>query len=353
MSDNSEVITGAAVQAAPVFLDREKTVEKACRLIKEAGSEGADIIGFPEGYLPGHPLWIHYHAATGDLSRKLGAELFNNSIEVPSKSTDKLAKAAKEAGSYVIIGACEKEPDTTGTMYNSQLYFSPEGELIGHHQKLKPTHAEKVFHTEGKKEKFGAVETDFGSISSLICGENSNPLAVFALTMEYPKVHIMSWPSRVANKHAIQDRIVSDAKGFAQRSKSYVIAAAGAIDEHMADKLELDKDEKERLVSDPSGTGGSVIVAPDKSVVAGPADNRETILYAEMDFDISVIQKLSHDFAGHYNRPDMFQLRVDKNPSNIYAEDNISTNIMNDLIIDESEKNEDVNKDSDDKADNN
>ncbi|MFC7027988.1 nitrilase-related carbon-nitrogen hydrolase [Halomicroarcula sp. GCM10025710] len=134
MGDEYQTVTAAAVQAAPVFLDREASVEKAVGLIEEAGANDADVIAFPEGFIPAHPLWFHFHGATSQLSQSLSVELFKNSIEVPGPSTERLAAAADAADAYVVIGACEKEPQTTGTMYNSQLFFSPDGELLGTHQ---------------------------------------------------------------------------------------------------------------------------------------------------------------------------------------------------------------------------
>src|SRR5690606_3085086 len=142
MGDVYPTVRVAAVQAAPVFLDREASIEKACRLIREAGEGGAKVIGFPEGFIPGHPLWYHFHPATTSESRRMAAELFKNSVEIPSAATDALCAAARDAGAYVVMGLCEKMPGTFGTMYNSQLFISPQGKIIGKHQKLVPTSGE-------------------------------------------------------------------------------------------------------------------------------------------------------------------------------------------------------------------
>ena len=136
MSDVYPVVKVAAVQAASVFLDREGSTEKACRLIREAGRNGARVIGFPEGFIPAHPVWYHHHAATGALSNRLAVELFKNSVEIPGPEVDALCAAARDANAYVVIGACEKMPNTTGTMFNSQIYIAPDGRLIGKHQKI-------------------------------------------------------------------------------------------------------------------------------------------------------------------------------------------------------------------------
>src|SRR5581483_8907079 len=133
----------AAVQAASVFLDREGSTEKACRLIREAGANGARVIGFPEGFIPAHPIWYHHHAA-------------------------------RDARAYVMIGVCEKMPNTIGTMFNTQLYIGPDGTIIRKHQKIMPTVGERLVHTGGYGDTFGAFQSEFGPMSGLICGENSN-----------------------------------------------------------------------------------------------------------------------------------------------------------------------------------
>ena len=195
MGDVYPVIKVAAVQAASVFLDREGSTEKACRLIREAGRNGARVIGFPEGFIPAHPVWYHHHAATGAIANRLAIELFKNSIEIPGPETDALCAAARDANAYVVIGVCEKMPNTMGTMFNTQIYIAPDGTLIGKHQKIMPTVGERLVHTGGFGDTFGAFQTAFGPMSGLICGENSNPLAVFALTAEGTRIHVMSWPN--------------------------------------------------------------------------------------------------------------------------------------------------------------
>src|SRR5437588_5932214 len=126
MGDVYPTVKVAAVQAASFFLDREGSTEKACRLIREAGRNGARIIGFPEGFIPAHPVWYHHHAATGAIANKLAVELFKNAVEIPGAETAALGDAARGANAYVVIGVCEKLPNTTGTMFNTQIYFGPD-----------------------------------------------------------------------------------------------------------------------------------------------------------------------------------------------------------------------------------
>jgi len=320
MGDEYQTVKAAAVQAASVFLDREGSVEKARELIAEAGENGADVIVFPEGFVPAHPLWFHFHPATGPVAQRLSVELFKNAVTVPGPVTEQLAAAAKEADAYVVMGVCEKVPDTTGTMYNSQLFFSPEGELIGRHQKIKPTVGEQLVHAEGNNDTFGAVDSEFGPMSGLICGENSNPLAVFALTAEYSRIHAMSWPPYIPSaSNPLPQRLLDDAKAFAQMSKAHVVCAAGLVDDRTVELLELGNDTAEK-VSSAEYSGGSVIVGPGREILAGPLGNEEAILYGELEVEKSVARKLFHDFAGHYNRPDLFQLRIDRQRHGLYAD---------------------------------
>jgi aliphatic nitrilase len=206
MGDSYATIRAAAVQATPVFLDRESTIAKACSLIREAGRAGARFIVFPEGFVPSHPIWFNFHVAGGKLATDMNVELFKNAVEVPSQAIDRVCRAAREANAYVVLGVCEKLPNTIGTLFNTQVFIGPSGDYLGKHQKLMPTSTERLVHSNGTAETFGAVQTDFGPVSGLICGENSNPLAIFALAAEGSRVHAMSWPNHLG-RSAMRPRV--------------------------------------------------------------------------------------------------------------------------------------------------
>ena len=319
MGDAYPTVKAAAVQAASVFLDREASTEKACALIREAGRNGARVIGFPEGFIPAHPVWFHFHSATGRIATKLSVELFKNAVEIPGPEVEALQAAARDANAYVVIGVCEKTPGTLGTMFNSQVYLGPDGSLLGKHQKLVPTVGERLVHMGGYGDTFGAVATDFGPMSGLICGENSNPLAIFALTAEQTRVHVMSWPNHFPTiSDPLRERVKIDSQGFAQMSKAYVVSACGTVDDRMIDMLELSSADEE-LIRNPDFCGGSTIVGPDSRVLAGPMGAEEGILYADLDLEVGIKMKLRHDFAGHYNRPDVFQVRVNTSRPALYG----------------------------------
>src|SRR3954467_7714149 len=319
MGDSLGTVKVAAVQAASVFLDRDGSTEKACRLIREAGANGARVIGFPEGFIPAHPVWYHHHAATAALSNRLATELFKNAVEIPGPETAALSEAARDAKAYVVMGVCEKMPNTLGTMFNTQIYFGPDGTLIGKHQKIMPTVGERLVHTGGYGDTFGVFQTEFGPMSGLICGENSNPLAVFALTAEGTRIHVMSWPNHFPTSgDPMRNRVLVDSQAFAQMSKAFVVSACGTVDEAMIKMLKVGP-EAEKFLRNPDGCGGSTIVAPNSRVLAGPMGAEEGILYAECDIGIGIQAKLRHDFAGHYNRPDVFQLHINRGAPRIYT----------------------------------
>ena len=319
MGDQYPVVKVAAVQAASVFLDREGSTEKACRLIREAGAKGAQLIAFPEGFIPAHPVWFHHHPATSAIANKLSVELFKNAVEIPGPEIDALCTAAGAANAYVVVGVCEKLPRTLGTMYNTQVYIGPDGKLLGKHQKIMPTVGERLVHMGGFGDTFGAFQTEFGPMSALICGENSNPLAVFALTAEGTRIHVMSWPNHFPTSgDPMRNRVSVDSQAFAQMSKAWVVSACGTVDEDMIRKLEVGP-EGEKFLRNTDCCGGSVIVSPGSRIVAGPMGAEEGILYAQCNLDIGILTKLRHDFAGHYNRPDIFQLHVNRAAPQIYT----------------------------------
>ena len=318
MGDQYPKIRIAAVQAAPVFLDREKTVEKACRLIKEAAGKGAKVIAFSEGFIPGHPLWYHFHPATSSYSTKLATELFKNSVEIPGPSTEALCKAAREAKAYVVMGLCERRPGTFGTLFNTQLFIDDEGNILGKHQKLVPTVGERLVHTGGYGDTLRAYPTRYGKISGLICGENSNPLAVFALIAEGTMIHVASWPNTGHLKQFSRaERAATVGQAVAMMSKAYVINVSGTVSEEMVEVLAAN-DEDRAFLREPRNSGGSSMIDPRSVVIAGPMGGEEGILYSDIDLELCVREKVTHDFAGHYNRADVFSLQINREVPSIY-----------------------------------
>ena len=305
--DRFPTIRLAAAQAAPVFLDRDATVRKACDLIREAGRQGADIVGFPEGFIPAHPVWYYHFPALSEESLGFAERLFNNAVEVPGESTDALCEAAAAADVNVVMGLCQRTPGTAGTLFNSQLHINRLGEIVGVHQKLVPTAAEKLVHAPGSGAGMRAFELDFGAAGGLICGENSNPLAIHALLASQVRVHVSSWPNYFAPRWppGMAETALLTGRAIAYTSKCFVINACGTIAPEDAAALAQTPEDRAYL-DDPRNLGGSTIIAPTGEVIAGPAGPGDEVICAEADLSQVVRSKLVHDFAGHYQRMDVF-----------------------------------------------
>jgi aliphatic nitrilase len=305
----------AAAQAAPTFLDRDAAIAKACELIAEAGRAGADVVGFPEGFVPGHPVWFYHHPALSPQSLEYSERLFHNSVEVPGPSVDALCHAAARARTNVVIGICQRRPGSAGTMWNSQLYIGRDGQVLGVHQKLVPTAAERLVHTGGGAEGVRAFPTDFGALGGLICGENSNPLAINALIQDQIRVHVASWPNYFAPgwPPGMSETGILTGRSIAYMAKCFVINACGTIDPDAVEQLAV-TDADRAFFADPSHLGGSTIIDPTGAVIAGPAGPGEQIIYADADLGQIVRTKLIHDLSGHYQRDDVFEFAVRRAP---------------------------------------
>lgn len=300
----------AAVQAAPVFLDRELSTQKACALIREAGRNGAHVVGFPEGFIPGHPGWQELIPATGELALTLGRRLFKNAVEVPGPCVDALSAACREAGVYAVVGVNERRAGTTGSLFNTQLFFGRDGSLLHKHQKIVPTIGERVFHTPGTTGSKASVKTEIGTISGLLCGENANPLFQYALGLDYPVVHVASWPSHFGPGLALdglgmQETIAVITQGCAYALKCFVINSVAAVGDDIIDAYGSDA-AASAFLKESRNHGGTSIIGPGGKIIAGPLPPGEAILYADVRLDDVVIPKIIHDFAGHYNRPELF-----------------------------------------------
>jgi len=317
MGDTFPTIKLAAVQAAPVFLNREASVEKACRLIREAGAKGANFVGFPENFIPGHPVWYHFLPATSPRALDLAVDLFENSVEVGSDATDALCKAASDANVFVVMGLTERRPGTTGTLFNTQLFIDRRGEVVGKHQKLVPTVGERLVHAGGAGCYQGVVMSEWGPVSGLCCGENSNPLAVALLAAQYTRIHVANWPNHFTpGHHSMVGTSLLASRNIAQMCECYVISACGTNSPEMVKSLATN--EKERVfLLDPKEAGGSVILNPGAEIIAGPmGGDQEGIIYADADLKQTIRGHFIHDFGGHYNRTDVFRLLWnDSNPS--------------------------------------
>lgn len=312
MNPNYPKVRVAAVQAAPVFLDREATTEKACKLILEAGRHGARFIVFPECFIPAFPHWYEFYPAKSSLCERFNMMLFANSVEVPSPSTEQIAAAAREARAYVVMGVNERRPNILGTMYNTQVFFGPDGTIIGKRRKLMPTTIERLVHGMSDGTNLTVFRSEFGPIGGLLCGENGNPLFRFVLAAQGSRLHAAGWPAKVHDVYAQGiDNMVLRARGCALDSNHFGVHAAAVFTEDICGALELTEDIRKKLLKG----GGSCIAGPTGELLAGPANGEETIIYADADMEDIVRAKLRQDFTGHYNRFDVIAVTLNVTPN--------------------------------------
>jgi predicted amidohydrolase len=297
----------AAVQAASVLFDKDASTEKACRLIVEAGRRGADIAVFGETWLPGYPFWVE--GAVQDLTFEASANYLENAIAVGGPETDALCAAARAAGCDVVIGIAERDPHSEGTAYCTALAIGREGRVLGRHRKLKPTHAERIIWGDGDAAGLIAHQRPYGRLSALNCWEHQMLLPAYALAAQGTQVHAALWPGweKVPRKEEYcwaRQHLLS--RAFASQTASYVICAAGLrLKKHIPDRW--------RALAEWEHTGQSVIIDPRGEIIAGPLGG-EDILIAEGSLDVVRAAKAACDIAGHYARPDVFSLSVDRRP---------------------------------------
>ncbi|RNF38253.1 carbon-nitrogen hydrolase family protein [Planococcus salinus] len=298
----------AVVQAGSEIMDKQKGVNKTVRLLEEAGREGAKIVVFPEAFIPAYPRGMAFGAVVGSRSsegRKDFLQYWKNSIAVPGPETAEIGEAAKKAGAYVVIGVIEKDSESTqGTLYCTALFFGPDGELLGKHRKLKPTGSERLIWGEGDGSTLPVFDTPYGKIGALICWENYMPLARAAMYEKGVQIYVMPTADHRDTWQATVRHVAAEGRCFVLSCNQYSTKADYPEDIASRDEFADLPDEMTR--------GGSCIVDPLGEYVAGPVFGKETIIYANLDLDKIAESHFDFDVAGHYARPDVFQLTVNE-----------------------------------------
>ncbi len=289
----------SVIQAAPVFFDKEKTLQKVRELIHEAAKNKAQLILFPEVIIPGYPRGLIFGTSVGGRTpdgRELFLRYWENAIEVPGKETIQLAKWAKAAKSYIAIGVTEKDK-ISDTLYCSLLYFSPEGQLLHRHRKIKPTAAERIIWGEGDGSDLNVLETPLGKIGGLICWENYMPLARMGLYQQGIDIYLAPTADCRDSWQATLTHIACEGRCFVLGCNQYLTR-----EHYPPDLQKLLQHDHPSLPS----TGGSVIISPLGKVLAGPLYQKEGIIAAEIDPREIIKAKMDFDVIGHYARPDVF-----------------------------------------------
>jgi nitrilase len=310
MNENFPQIKVAVIQAAPVLFDREASVEKACHLTHEAAAQGANLVLFPEAFIPAYPRGLTFGTVVGSRSpegRLAWQTYWANAVDIPSPATEALGAAARQANVYLAISVIERDSQFSGgTLYCTLLYFAPNGQLIGKHRKLKPTASERLIWGEGDGSTLTVLDTEFGKIGGLICWENYMPLARMAMYGKGVEIYLAPTADSRDSWQASLQHIACEGRCFVLGCNQYVTKSM----------YPPDLNGLEELVSQPEEMcrGGSVIVSPFGKVLAGPLYGQEGILCADLDMAEIARSKYDFDVTGHYARPDVFQLVINEKP---------------------------------------
>ncbi|MGH2829214.1 MAG: carbon-nitrogen hydrolase family protein [Actinomycetota bacterium] len=296
-----ERVVVAAVQSAPVFLDREATIEKTGRLLEKAVAEGAGLVVFPETFVPTYPDWVWRTRPWDGVFTAMYARLLDQSVEIPSPATEALATMAREAAAYVSIGVNERDGST---LYNTQLLFAPDGALLSRHRKLMPTGGERLVWGFGDGSTLSVVDTPFGRVGGLTCWENYMPLARAAMYAKGIDVYLApTWDN--------SDVWVPSMRHIAKEGRIFVVGVNFCM---RGSDVPADVPMREKIYGgedDWLSKGNSVIVGPDGAILAGPLVGEEGILYAEIDAARAHEERYKFDPVGHYSRPDVLRLVVE------------------------------------------
>jgi len=300
----------AIVQGAPTFLNRAATTDAAVAKVREAAGAGAQLVVFPEAFIPGYPAWIWRLRPGGDmaLSEQLHSLLLANSVRVPGDDLAPLREAAKQNKVTVVCGVNERDTDfSRSTIYNTVVVIGPDGTILNRHRKLMPTNPERMVWGFGDASGLRVVDTPCGRIGTLICWESYMPLARCALYAQGIDIYI-------APTYDTGQRWVATMQHVAREGGCWVLGSGCAFQaRHIPDAVPG----KAELYSNPEewvNSGDSVVVAPGGKIVAGPLHNELGILYADIDLELVGAARRSLDTVGHYSRPDIFQLHVNTGP---------------------------------------
>ena len=301
--------TRVAVVQAEVAPDLEHGLALTRQLTQAAADRGATLVVFPETWIPGYPAWLDVcrDVALWDHGpvKRVFARMAENSVDITGESGRALGAIAKDAGVTLVVGVTERVSSGTGrgTLYNALLTYASDGTLLNHHRKLVPTYTERMVWGQGDAAGLVAVETSAGRIGGLVCWEHWMPLARQALHDSGEDIHVAVWPTahemlQVASRH------------YAFEGRCFVVVAGSLMRMNaLPPELEVHPDKASQTWA---LRGGSAIIAPNGQYLAGPVFEEPCTLVADLDLAQVREESMSLDVAGHYSRPDVLTIRVDR-----------------------------------------
>ncbi len=296
----------AVVQEAPVFFDKEKTLQKVEIIVKRYANDGCELIVFPESFIPGYPRGFSFGATIGsrtDLGRQHYADYYNNSFDLESDDLMRLETLSKEQNIYIVIGVTEKQ-QTNGSLYCSMLYLSPTKGLLGVHRKIKPTGTERLVWADAGAESLTTFDTKVGKLGGLICWENYMPLARMSMYLKGVEIYIAPTADSREQWSATMQQIALEGRCFVLGCNQFMTTSM------------YPEKYKSEVANQPENfcPGGSVIVSPLGNIIEGPLFNKAGVLVAELDLEDVKRSKLDFDVIGHYARNDIFEFKVNNQP---------------------------------------
>ncbi len=313
------IVKGAAVQISPVLGSKSGTLEKVADAIVDASSQGADIIVFPETLVPNYPYFSFIKPAVS--IRKEHTQLYEESVVVPSEDTEIIGSLAKEHRIVVVLGVNERE---RGTLYNTQLIFDTTGLLALKRRKITPTYHERMIWGQGDGSGLQAVDTSIGRIGALACWEHYNPLARFALMNDHEEIHCSQFPGAMVGQ-IFADQMEVTMRHHALESGCFVINSTGYL--YPEQVREITEDPQMQKVLEKGCF--TAIISPEGKIISDVLSEGEGIVYADMDMGLILKRKRMMDSVGHYARPELLSLTIDKKPKHLIYETKSSTNAEN------------------------